>query len=118
MTSNAEARSPLGVEGLAFLGFPLHPAKQPAITRAAHLASVRVPMLFLQGTRDALAEPALMRPVVAALPTAELVEIEGADHGFDVLVRSGRSHGDVLAQLATTIGDWLARGLAPGPRAP
>jgi predicted alpha/beta-hydrolase family hydrolase len=118
MTSNAEARSPLGVEGLAFLGFPLHPAKAPAITRAAHLASVQVPMLFLQGTRDALAEPALMRPVVAGLPTAELVEVEGADHGFDVLVRSGRTHGEVLAQLATAIGEWLERRVAPGRRAP
>jgi predicted alpha/beta-hydrolase family hydrolase len=118
MTSNAEAKAPLGIEGLVFLGFPLHPAKQPSVARAAHLASVQVPMLFLWGPRDALAEPQLMRSVVAGLPTAELVEIAGADHGFDVLVRSGRTHAEVMAQLATTIGEWLDRRMAAGPRAP
>src|SRR5712671_6189077 len=81
MTSQAQGRAPLpGVLGLAFIGFPLHPAGKRATSRADHLRDVRVPMLFLQGTRDELADPRLLHSVLSALPLAELREIQGADH--------------------------------------
>jgi uncharacterized protein len=109
MTSNAHAAEPLpGLRGLCFLGFPLHPPDKPAITRAEHLARAPGPMLFLSGTRDELAELALLRPVVAALgPRATLHEVAGADHGFAVQRRSGRRDADVLVELATTTAGWL-----------
>lgn len=109
MTSTALAAAPEArIEGVVFLGFPLHPAKQPGTTRAAHLRDVPVPMLFVQGTRDALAEPALLRPIVAALGArATLHELEGADHGFAVPRRSGREPADVLAEVARVIDGWL-----------
>jgi predicted alpha/beta-hydrolase family hydrolase len=107
MTSNAAAGAALPVEGLAFLGFPLHPPKQPATTRAEHLARVPVPMLFVQGTEDELAQLALLRPVVAALGArAQLIEIAGADHGFFVPKRGG-TPGDVRAAIAGAIAEWL-----------
>jgi uncharacterized protein len=111
MTSNAMARRPLdGVVGLVFFGFPLHPAKQPGTARADHLARVDLPMLFLQGTRDALADIGLMTSVTGALgPRATLHVVEGADHGFAVLKRSGRTDADVLAELARTVAAWGAR---------
>ena len=92
MTSRAAAAAPLeGVEGLAFLGFPLHPAGQPGVSRAEHLARVDLPMLFLQGTRDTLADLTLLAPIVERLgKRAALRVIEHADHGFHVLKRSGR----------------------------
>lgn len=104
MTSLAAAAEPLpGVRALVFLGFPLHPAKQPATERATHLADVSVPMLFLSGTRDELAELELLRPVVERLgPRATLHVVEHADHGFGVLKRSGRTDPEVLDELATT----------------
>lgn len=115
MTSMAQSASAEpGVEALVFLGFPLHPAKQPATTRAVHLAGVGVPMLFVQGTRDALAEPALLRPIVVGLGAlATLYEIEGADHGFAIPKRSGRTGDDVIAEVATTTVTWLASLPAP-----
>jgi predicted alpha/beta-hydrolase family hydrolase len=102
MTSQASARAPLpGVRGLVFLGFPLHPAGQPSIARARHLGDVPVPMLFLQGTRDALADLALLEPARAQLGArATLHVVEGADHGFAVLKRSGRTPAEVLSELA------------------
>jgi hypothetical protein len=108
MTSQVQAVSPLvGVSGLAFLGFPLHPPKKPATDRAKHLFDVKVPMLFLQGTRDELADLALFEPIVAALgERAALRKIEGADHSFHVLVRSGRKDADVLRELAREIAEW------------
>jgi predicted alpha/beta-hydrolase family hydrolase len=111
MTSNAMARGPLeGVRGLVFLGFPLHPAKQPAVTRAEHLDRVQAPMLFLQGTRDDLADLGLITSVCVALgERATLHVVEGADHSFGVLKRSGRTDAEVLSELATTITDWLGR---------
>jgi len=116
MTSQAAAAAALPVDGLAFLGFPLHPPKAPATERADHLAKVSLPMLFLQGTRDALAELDLLRPIVSRLgPRARLVEIAGADHGFDVLVRSGRTRADVLDELAGAIAAWLPTVPAPAP---
>jgi predicted alpha/beta-hydrolase family hydrolase len=106
MTSQAQAAMPLiDVSGLVFWGFPLHPAGKPSIDRAAHLAKVKIPLLFLQGTRDALAELSLLRPLVAALPLATLKEIEGADHSFHVPARSGRTDAQVRTEM---IQDFLA----------
>jgi predicted alpha/beta-hydrolase family hydrolase len=108
MTSNAMARRPLeGVAGLVFLGFPLHPARQPAVTRAEHLDRVESPMLFLQGTRDDLADLGLMTSVCGRLgPRATLHVVEGADHSFAVLKRSGRSDMEVMEELALTTVEW------------
>jgi predicted alpha/beta-hydrolase family hydrolase len=113
MTSLAAAEAPLaGVRGLVFFGFPLHPAGRPSIERAGHLARVTVPMLFLQGTRDQLAEIDLLRPVCAGLgDRATLHVVEGADHSFHMLKRSGRSDQEVLAELARTVAKWAG----PGP---
>jgi predicted alpha/beta-hydrolase family hydrolase len=108
MTSNAQAKQPLpDVSGLVFLGFPLHPPKQPGVTRAEHLEAVGLPMLFLQGTRDDLADLSLITSVCAGLgPRATLHVVEGADHSFAVLKRSGRSGADVVEELAVAIDDW------------
>lgn len=110
MTSQAQAAAPLdGVRGLVLIGFPLHPAGQPSIERAKHLEEVRVPMLFLQGTRDALADMESMKSVVATLgPRASLVELEGADHAFEVPARSGRKNADVMAEMVDAIAAWIA----------
>jgi hypothetical protein len=100
-----------GIAGLVFTGFPLHPAGRPGVTRADHLARVPLPMLFLQGTRDALADLELLRPVLDRLgPRATLAVIDHADHAFHVLKRSGRTDDDVLEQLAATTRRW-AEGL-------
>ncbi len=109
MTSRAAAAAPLeGVAGIVFLGFPLHPAGQPGRSRADHLAQVPHPMLFLQGTRDSLADLDLLTPIVAKLaPRATLHVVEGADHGFHVLKRSGRTDDAVLAELAETTSAWV-----------
>ena len=106
MTSEAQAAAPLpGVVGLAFLGFPLHPAGKPGTARADHLARVTAPMLFLQGTRDELARLDLLEPLVARLgPRATLRLIEGGDHSFAVRGRPAR---DVHGELAGAIADWL-----------
>ena len=110
MTSQAQAKAPLeGVRGLVFVGFPLHPAGQPGDARGAHLAEVRVPMLFLQGTRDALAERALLEPLLARLGACASVEwLEDADHAFHVPARSGRRDADVLAALLDRAAAWMA----------
>lgn len=101
MSSRAAAFPPgLEVRGLIFYGFPLHPAKRPSVERAAHLPDVPVPMLFLQGTRDDLADLELVRQVTSPLTNATLHVVEHADHGFAVLKRSGRTHADVLEELA------------------
>ena len=109
MSSQAQAARALeAVRGLVFVGFPLHPAGKPATQRADHLAAVRLPMLFLQGTRDTLADLALLRPVLRQLgDRATLHVVEGADHAFHVLVRSGRTDAEVLAELAATTARWL-----------
>ncbi|MDQ3136285.1 MAG: dienelactone hydrolase family protein [Gemmatimonadota bacterium] len=113
MTSGAAARDPLpGVAGLAFLGFPLHPAKRPGTSRAEHLGNVKQPMLFLQGTRDDLADLELMTAVCRRLgPGATLHVVEGANHAFEVLKRSGRTDEDVRAELARTVAAWYQNGL-------
>jgi predicted alpha/beta-hydrolase family hydrolase len=118
MASQAQAVSGLaGVRGLAFLGFPLHPAKTPSVERAQHLAGVSIPMLFVQGTRDALAELDLLRDVADKLgPQASLHLIEGADHSFHVPARSGRTDADVRREIADSLSQWIdeAVGAATG----
>jgi uncharacterized protein len=120
MTSNAMARRPLeGVLGLVFLGFPLHPAKQPGMTRAEHLDRVEAPMLFLQGTRDALADLDLMTSVCARLgPKATLHVVEGADHSFAVLKRSGKTDAEAMQELVLGLTEWLRRLLTAAVRGP
>lgn len=109
MTSQAQAASPLaGVRGLAFLGFPLHAAGHPADERGAHLANVRIPMLFLQGSRDELASLALLEPLVATLgPRAKLVVFPDADHSFHVPAKSGRKDPEVLAEVLDALAAWI-----------
>jgi predicted alpha/beta-hydrolase family hydrolase len=108
MTSTAQAEQPLpGVRGIVFLGFPLHPPGRPDDTRAEHLARVQIRMLFLQGDRDDFADLKLLRPVVkrlGALATLHLVQ--GGDHSFHVLKRSGRTDADVMTELVETIDQW------------
>ena len=111
MTSQAQAASPLpGARGLVFLGFPLHPAKQPSIKRADHLADVQTPMLFLQGTRDALADSDLLKGVLARLGSRANVEwYDEADHSFHVPARSGRKDSQVLEEMLDATAGWIAR---------
>ena len=110
MTSQTQARSPLaGVIGLAFVGFPLHPAGKPSVTRATHLADVSIPMLFLSGTRDALADISLLQGVLAGLGSrATLHTLEHADHSFHVPARSGRNDAEVLAEALDALTAWSA----------
>ncbi len=109
MTSLAAAREPLdGVKGLVFLGFPLHAAGKPSSERGKHLNQISAPMLFVQGTRDALADLKLLRPLCENLgKKAELFIVEGADHSYHVLKRSGRSDGEVLDQVVLKTVSWM-----------
>ena len=111
MTSQAQAGAPLpNVAGLAFLGFPLHPAGKPSVDRAAHLTDVKIPMLFLQGTRDTLAELKLLEPVVKELGRkATLHVVEGGDHSFHVLARSGRKDADVITEICDAMAAWIGK---------
>ena len=110
MTSQAQAKAPLeGVRGLAFFGFPLHPAGKPSIDRADHLAEIHVPMLFLQGTNDKLAELQLLKPVVEKLKLlATLHLVEAADHSFHVPARSGRNDREVMNEILDALAAWVA----------
>jgi len=110
MTSQAQAQAPLeGVRGLVFFGFPLHAAGKPSVERAAHLSEISVPMLFVQGTRDALADLALMQNVVGALgERATLQLIPDADHSFHVPARTGRKDPEVLDAALADATDWIA----------
>jgi predicted alpha/beta-hydrolase family hydrolase len=110
MTSQAQARAPLAnVIGLAFFGFPLHPAGKPSVERADHLNDVKIPMLFLQGTADKLAEVDLLKPVVKKLGTrASLHLLEAADHSFHVPVRSGRKDAGVMTEALDAFAAWIA----------
>ena len=109
MTTQAQADEPLpGVRGIVLVGFPLHPAGKPSITRASHLADVELPMLFLQGTRDALADLDLIREVTGKLASrATLHIVAGGDHSFHVLARSGRNDQQVQEELLDTMAGWM-----------
>lgn len=111
MTSQAQAQAPLaGVRGLVFLAFPLHPAGRPGTERGVHLQAVSIPMLFIQGTRDELADPSLLRPLIERLGArATLHVLEDADHGFHVPARSGRKDADVRDDALDAVSAWLAR---------
>lgn len=104
MTSQAQAAEPLaGVRGLVFLGFPLHPPGRPGVTRAKHLDAVTIPMLFIQGTRDDLADLELMRDTCSSLGSrATLHVVDGGDHSFKVLKRSGRDEAAVMQEIRDT----------------
>ena len=111
MTSQAQAGTPLpGVRGLAFLGFPLHPAGKPGIERADHLAKVQIPMLFVSGDHDALAERGLLEPVVASLGSrATLHLVKDADHSLKVPARSGRTPADAEAEALDALADFMLK---------
>ena len=117
MTSIAQAAEPIeGVLGLAFFGFPLHASGRPSADRGTHLADVRVPMLFLQGTRDRLADLSLLRPLLDALSADVQLEIlDDADHSFRVPKRTGNSDADVRAELADRVREWCARVVVRAP---
>ena len=108
MTSQAQALEPLPkVQGLVFLGFPLHPPEKPSAERAAHLSDTGIPLLFIQGRRDRLARPALLQKVLKGLgKRVRYWPIKDADHSFGVLVRSGRSNQEVLSEIARIVGEW------------
>jgi predicted alpha/beta-hydrolase family hydrolase len=112
MTSQAQAQSPLeGVRGLVFFGFPLHPAGKPSMERAAHLAQVSVPMLFVQGTRDALADFGLLQGVVHELgERARLRLVADADHSFHVPAKTGRKDAEVLDEVLAEAAAWMTSG--------
>jgi predicted alpha/beta-hydrolase family hydrolase len=109
MTSQAQAIEPLaGVKGLAFIGFPLHPAGKPSAARAEHLRDVKIPMLFLQGTRDELAQLDLLQPVIDGLGArATLKLLQDADHSFHVPARTGRKDVDVRAEMLDALVTWI-----------
>ncbi len=120
MTSTAQAEAPLpGVRGLVFLGFPLHPPGRPGDSRAEHLAQVRIPMLFLQGDRDDFADLNILKAVVKRLgDRATLHLVEGGDHSFHVLKRSGRTDTEVMGELVGRIADWAGRLVEVLPTSP
>jgi len=111
MTSQAQAIAPLpGVKGLAFLGFPLHPAGKPSAERAEHLREVKIPMLFLQGTRDELAKLELLQPLIDRLGArATLKLLQDADHSFHVPARTGRKDAEVRAEMLDALAAWIER---------
>jgi predicted alpha/beta-hydrolase family hydrolase len=115
MTSGAGARAPLpGVQGLVFFGFPLHPPKNKGTTRADHLSQVTVPMLFIQGTRDSLADLTLIHEVIARLgDRAGIHIVEGGDHSFHVPKSSGKSDAQALEEIADAVRGWRDRCLGP-----
>ena len=111
MTSQAQALEALpGVKGLVFFAWPLHPAGKPGTDRAEHLAAVKIPMLFLQGSADELAETALLKPVVAGLGRrAKLHLVDHADHSFHVPAKSGRRDADVVDEILDVAAQWMAK---------
>jgi uncharacterized protein len=119
MTSQAQAKAPLaGVRGLAFLGFPLHPAGKPSRERAEHLFDVQIPMLFLQGTRDTLATLDQLEPVCKALGArATLTLFADADHSFHVPARSGQTDAQVLGEVLDALAAWIDRVISAPPPA-
>jgi uncharacterized protein len=119
MTSQAQAIAPLpGVRGLAFLGFPLHPAGKPSSERAAHVSAVGIPMLFLQGTRDPLAALELIEPLCRALgERATLQLFADADHSFHVPARSGRADADIRQVMLDALSAWIVTAISAPLRA-
>jgi uncharacterized protein len=117
MTSQAQAIEPLpGVKGLAFIGFPLHPAGKPSAERAEHLRDIKTPMLFLQGTRDELANLELLQPLIERLGArATLKLLQDADHSFHVPARTGRKDAEVRAEMLDTLAAWIEQAI-PAPR--
>lgn len=113
MTSQAQAIEPLpGVKGLAFIGFPLHPAGKPSAERAEHLREVKIPMLFLQGTRDELAKLELLRPLIDQLGArATLKLLQDADHSFHVPARTGRKDAEVRAEMLDALAIWIEQAI-------
>jgi predicted alpha/beta-hydrolase family hydrolase len=111
ITSHVAAHDPPPeLRGLAFLGYPLHAPKKPAVKRAEHLSDIRIPMLFVQGTRDSLANLDLLRPIVTNLgDSATMHVVEGGDHSFKVLKRSGRTPEEVLNEITDTVSGWTDR---------
>ena len=111
MTSQAQAASPLsGVHGLVFLGFPLHPAGRPSDERGAHLFAVQIPMLFMQGTRDALADSHLLQTLTGRLGArATLKLFQDADHSFHVPARTGRNDSEIMAEIADAMAKWIEK---------
>ena len=116
MTSQAQAIEPLpGVKGLAFIGFPLHPAGKPSDERAEHLREVKIPMLFLQGTRDELAKLELLQPLIDRLGArATLKLLQDADHSFHVPARTGRKDAEVRAEMLDALATWIEQDLRTG----
>jgi len=113
MTSQAQAASPLsGVRGLVFLGFPLHPAGRPSDERGAHLLAVQIPMLFMQGTRDQLADLQLLQTHVGQLGArATLKLFQDADHSFHVPARTGRKDSEIMAEMSDALADWIGKAI-------
>lgn len=111
MTSTTQSEEPIdGVSGLVFFAFPLHPAGEPATKRADHLSNIKIPMLFLSGTRDALAELDLLQPVVEKLgKRVTLHLLDTADHSFKILKRRRLSDDDVFVEMARVVREWVDR---------
>jgi len=110
MTSQAQAASPLpGARGLVFLGFPLHPPGQPSNERAKHLFDVKIPLLFLQGTRDEFAKLQLLEPLCKKLSRATLTLFQDADHSFHVPARTGRKDSEVRVELLDVVASWIRK---------
>lgn len=109
MTTTAQSESPLdGVKGLVLFSFPLHAPNRPDDSRAAHLGAIKIPMLFLSGTRDALNDLTLFRPVIKKLGTrATLHTLDTADHSYKILKKTRESSEDVFAEMARMTGDWV-----------
>ncbi len=108
MASHAIGSRELGVRGLIFCSFPLHPPKKPGVARAAHLPQIDLPMLFLSGTRDALAEGELLEDLVASLPQARLHRLDTADHSYKILKRTRQSQQDVFTEMAEVAAEFVA----------
>lgn len=115
MASHAVLHYPLSPQGLIFCSFPLHPPNKPSVTRVSHLAAIHLPMLFLSGTRDALATPKLLESVVADLPTGELHWLDTADHGYRTLKRTRKTPEDVFDEIATVTRDFIERHHSDSP---
>jgi predicted alpha/beta-hydrolase family hydrolase len=113
MTSQAQAIQPVaGVQGLAFIGFPLHPAGKPSAERAEHLRDVKIPMLFLQGTRDELAKLELLQPLINQLGARATVKLlQDADHSFHVPARTGRKDAEVRAEMLDALAAWIEQAI-------